>query len=127
MAKILTVDDEEEIRNSMLRMITVFGHAAHMASNGQMALYALCEAVSVEPFDLVITDLNMPVMDGLSLVREIRKSKSDVIKKLPVILVTGGDIKRAMRVGALAGANKIITKPFGMDDLESAINELIRC
>jgi len=107
--KILIVDDEEGMRRLLARLLFKAGYETATAANGAEAL-ALIES---DHFDLVVTDIQMPEMDGLQLLQEIRSFDPE----LPIIVITAyGTVENA--VAALrAGASDYITKPFENDDI----------
>lgn len=113
MKKILVVDDEESVRVILKQMLEQGGYSAEVASNGEEALAILKKS----PFDMLISDINMPVMDGVAL---LSKSK-DLYPKMPVIFVTayGKDkiIMEAMKVGLA----DYIEKPFRIDDVNRIV------
>jgi signal transduction histidine kinase len=108
--KVLVVDDEKEIRvflNKALRRLG--GFHVELAESGEEALHKL----EKEPFDLVLTDLKMPKMDGLQLIAEIAKSKPETL----TIMMTGhGTVDSALEAMKL-GASDYITKPLNMDEM----------
>jgi two-component system KDP operon response regulator KdpE len=115
--RILIVDDEPQIRRVMRVGLTAQGFDTRLAADGSAALAVLQEW---QP-DLVITDLAMPEMDGLTLCRKIR-TESDV----PIIVLSVKWEER-VKVEALdAGADDYITKPFGMDELLARVRALLR-
>lgn len=111
--RILVVDDEEHVRRLIRYLLERRGHVVAEASNGRVALAALRDA----PFDLVITDLQMPEMDGLALLEECRQRYPSV----GVILVTAyGSIQSAVHA-MKRGAMDYVTKPFDVADLHSKV------
>lgn len=120
MSCILVVDDNEEIRRFIRRVLEAEGHAVIEAENGKSA----AERVGQQPVDLVISDIFMPESDGLELLRALRKRAP----KLKVIAISGGgnlgnmDILHAAR---LFGAYRVFTKPFATRDLLDAIREAL--
>jgi len=109
---ILVVDDEDMVRNVVCRLLRVRGHAAFGVSSGQEAL----EALDKDPYDLVLTDQGMPGMTGRELARQIRK----VLPDMPIMLLTG-DTELAVNPAEI---DRVLTKPFRIDDVESAIGSL---
>jgi len=107
--KILIVDDEEGMRRLLARLLFKAGYETALAANGAEAL----ALVGSDHFDLVVTDIKMPEMDGLQLLQEIRAFDPE----LPVVVITAyGTVENA--VAALrAGARDYITKPFENDDI----------
>ena len=109
MARILVVDDKELMRDSVGTMLSRRGHSVIAAASAEIAL----ERLASRPVDVVVTDLQMPGMDGLELMRTIRERDESV----PVILMTAfATVETA--VGAMkSGAWDYITKPFGGDEM----------
>ncbi len=109
MSKVLVVDDKEMMRDSVAGTLVRKGHSVVTANSGKAALAKIAE----RSFDAVITDLQMPEMDGVELLSEIRK----IDEQVPVILMTAyGTVETA--VAAMKnGAYDYITKPFSGDVL----------
>ena len=108
--RVLVVDDEKEIRAFLNKALSRFGgFHVELAESGKEALLKL----EKEPFDLVLTDLKMPKMDGLQLIAEIAKSKPETL----TIMMTGhGSIDSALEAMKL-GASDYITKPLNLDEM----------
>ncbi|WP_258101291.1 response regulator [Marinoscillum pacificum] len=118
--KILVVDDSESIREAIDMALTGAGYQVHKAIDGLDGVKTLGD----KSFDLVITDLNMPNMDGISLVQEIRKN--DKNKFLPVLILTT-ESQNAKRMEARnAGATGWIVKPFVKDQLIGVVKKVLR-
>jgi two-component system response regulator AtoC len=115
--RILVVDDEPSIRKVLAAHIKRLGHEVETADNGASAISLLDEEV----FHLVITDLKMPVVDGMSLLRWVQEHQPG----LPLILVTAhGTIETA--VEALKhGAFDFVTKPFDLPELEGMVRKAL--
>jgi len=108
--KILIVDDEKEIRNFLSMALTkLSNYRVELAENGEDAL----QKIEKEGFDLVLTDLKMPIMDGLQLVDRIAKSKPEI---LTVLMTAHGSIDSALEAMKL-GASDYITKPLNIEEL----------
>lgn len=118
MAKILVVDDDQSVREMVADAIALSGHQAHAASDGFSALNLLRE----QEIDLVVSDVNMPKMDGFELLERIRKQGSD----LPFLLLTARDQKVDVTTGLKFGADDYVTKPFGLEELSLRIQALLR-
>jgi len=99
---ILAVDDSPTMRQLLRNVLELAGYHVELAENGRAAL----DAVSKSMPSLVLTDMNMPIMDGIDLVREIRRQWSD----LPVAIVSGRDQESDRQAGLAAGANAYIVK-----------------
>ncbi len=104
--KVLIVDDSEVTRNFHAYILRSAGFRVVSAQDGAQALELLYLEGDV---DLVLTDLNMPNLDGLSFIRKIRESQE--FSNLPIIIVTTLDESRDKEKGFQAGANYYLTKP----------------
>ena len=121
MAMILLVDGSLELRDALKASLKSAGFVVDDADDGVAAL-ALLER---RPFDLLITDLWLPQMDGLALMKHLRA----INPKMPVMVLTGETTKRPVRYSvALAtawGADVVVQKPFDNDDLVDEVNRLL--
>ena len=120
--KILIVDDDAGTLNALNACLSSFDHRVIVAGEGDKALEIIEASGHTEPIDLVITDLKMPGMNGLDLIRAVRKEKPS----LACILMTayGNDVIRK-EVGML-GSCGYIEKPFLPEKLLKSINNLKR-
>jgi two-component system chemotaxis response regulator CheY len=120
MAKtILSVDDSASMRQMVKLSLDGSGYDVLEAADGEQAL----RKAKTTPVSMVITDLNMPTMDGLSLIRELRKLPE--YKGVPIIfLTTESDDSRKQEAKA-AGATGWITKPFDKDQLVAVVRKVI--
>lgn len=118
--KILIVDDEEILRFLISSKLEEAGFKVDTASNGMICLQKL---PAFQP-DLIILDINMPLMDGISTAIEIRKNKS--FSKIPIIFLTGADSTDSVRAAFEAGADEFLSKPINADELLIRINALLR-
>jgi putative nucleotidyltransferase with HDIG domain len=117
MNKVLVVDDEEAIREVVSTLLTAQGYQCTTSSNGRLALDAFRKGT----FDLVLSDIVMPEMDGLKLLGELRLEDPDV----PVIMVTAmHDIAIALEA-IRAGAYDYILKPFEKDQLHLSVRRAL--
>jgi two-component system, response regulator, stage 0 sporulation protein F len=116
--KVLIVDDQNGIRVLLTEVFNSEGYRTFQASNGKLAL----DIVSKESPDLVLLDMKIPGMDGLEILKHIKKMNPDI----KVIMMTAyGEldmIKEATDLGAL----KHFTKPFDIDELRTAVNSYLR-
>lgn len=104
--RLLVVDDMATMRNLIRKMLRAIGYTTiDEAEDGVSAL----EKLRTQQFDLVITDWNMPNMDGLTLLQEIRKSD---VAELPVLMVTAEKRRENVLAAINAGASGYIVKPF---------------
>lgn len=110
---ILIVDDEKDPRDTLAELLTEEGYDVHGADSGSAAL----EMLGSGPYDLVITDLIMPRVDGIALTKNIKSLNIDV----PIIVVTGfATIEYAVE-SMKAGAFDFITKPFNFEQIKLTI------
>jgi two-component system response regulator MprA len=117
--KILVVDDERAVRESLRRALELEGYEIELAENGDKALATLENGD--EP-DAMILDVLMPGLDGLEVCRRLRRSGS----RLPVLMLTAR-VEVENRVAGLdAGADDYLTKPFALDELLARVRALLR-
>ncbi len=115
--RVLVVDDEEHIRKAVGRALSTRGFLVELAAEGEAALIA---AETFAP-DLLVLDLNMPVLDGFAVCREIRKRNS-----VPILVLSVRE-DETDKVEALdLGADDYLTKPFGIDELMARVRALLR-
>lgn len=116
---VLVVDDEFEIRQLLSTMLTMMGYQSFMAQDG---LDALEKIPQYQP-DILILDVMMPRMDGLTLCRQLRDREETAA--LPIIMLSGKAHQEAIQEGLQAGANRYLVKPTGLDELTRNINEVL--
>ncbi|MBI5016194.1 MAG: sigma-54-dependent Fis family transcriptional regulator [Deltaproteobacteria bacterium] len=118
MSRILVVDDDASLRRIVEYNLAEEGHAVATAGSGEEALSALEKA----RFDLVVTDIKMPGMDGMDLLRKVKESAPET----QVIVITAfGTIEMAVEA-MKAGAFEYITKPFNRDELKLTVRKALR-
>jgi two-component system, chemotaxis family, chemotaxis protein CheY len=117
--KILIVDDSSSVRTVARMALREKGYEVLEAANGQEALAKL----DSERCNLVISDVNMPVMDGITLLKEIKRHPN--YKFTPVIMLTTEAGEDKKQEGRAAGAKAWITKPFQPQSLIDAVSKLI--
>lgn len=113
---ILVVDDEPGIRHMVSFELSARGYKVHTADSGVKAL----EILGAEPVDLVITDMRMPVMDGLDTVITLRKTHPS----LPVILMTGFIEERVQKVMEY-NIHSCLQKPFTLDQMAELVTSAL--
>jgi two-component system chemotaxis response regulator CheY len=118
--KVLVVDDQNSVRQMTRMTLEVLGFRhIHEAENGVKAM----ETASLQPLDLIISDFNMPEMDGLGLLRAVRGHP--VARKVPFILLTGRGDRELVVKAAQAGVNNYLVKPFTAAILRGKIEQVI--
>jgi two-component system, chemotaxis family, chemotaxis protein CheY len=119
--KILAVDDSPTMRRIIVNTLKRAGYDdVTEASDGKDAIAKM----KVEPFNFVITDWNMPEMDGLTFVSQIRSL--DEFKDMPILMVTTRSVKDDIIEAMKAGVNNYIVKPFTPETLSEKINQVLK-
>ena len=118
MLNILIAEDDRELRQLFEHVLVKNGYSVRGVSNGQEALDAMDE----EYFNLIISDIMMPVMDGYSLVRSLR----EVGDTTPVLMITAKDAFDAMRMGFLSGTDDYMVKPVNINEMVLRVSALLR-
>lgn len=116
---ILTVDDSPSLRQMVRLTLVGGGYDVIEASDGKDAL-SKANGASV---NMVVTDLNMPVMDGLALIRELRKLPA--YKGIPIVFLTTESDESKKREAKEAGATGWLTKPFKQDQLLAVVKKVL--
>ena len=119
MAKILVVDDSASMRQMVEFTLKEAGHQVTVAEDGQAALNVAKGMAS----DLVITDVNMPNMDGITLIRELRALPA--YKFTPILTLTTESATEKKMEGKDAGATGWIVKPFNPEKLLATVNKVL--
>jgi two-component system, cell cycle response regulator CpdR len=119
MARILLVDDEEPIRGFLKRGLELDGHQVETAIDGADALDVLVERHGA--FDLLLTDIRMPIMDGIALALAAKRDYPD----LTILLMTGFAEQRERAKGLQAIVSDVLTKPFSLSDLRATVKRVL--
>ena len=119
MPRLLIVDDEESMRTLVARAIAMDDHEIVTAADGAEALEILSNGQNA--FDLLLTDIQMPVMDGIALALTAARDLPD----LTILLMTGFADQRERASGLNAIAHDVITKPFSVADIRSAVADAL--
>src|SRR5687768_10219149 len=115
--RILVVDDESSIRDLLAKTLALAEYDVDTATDGRSAL----ERLRLYPYDLLIADLKMPGIDGLSVIREAKRLKSD----LPVIIITGYSTETAAIEAVNLGVSGYLTKPFRVPQVLTKVAKAI--
>ncbi len=116
--RILIAEDDPVLGGQVRRALAMEGHAVDLAADGVDAAHMGAH----EPYDLVILDLGLPALDGLSILRQWRSEG----REMPVLILTARDGWTAKVDGLDAGADDYITKPFHMPELSARVRALLR-
>lgn len=119
---ILIVDDSESILEMLGSTLSLAGYQVLKASNGEEGVKCLLKAE--QHIKLVITDLNMPKMNGIDLVSEVRKHQT--YKYLPILILTTESQMKKREEAKKAGATGWIVKPFDQEQLLNTVKKVIR-
>jgi YesN/AraC family two-component response regulator len=114
--RVLVIDDEAALRQTMRRMLESAGHEVIEAENGRLGL----EAYRKQPADVVLTDIIMPQKEGIETIRDIRAVDS----KVRIVAISGGGRHQNMdflRIAAKLGASSTLAKPFRKEELLACV------
>ena len=118
MLKILIAEDDRELRRLFAHVLIKNGYEVKEVGNGKEAL----DAMDNNFYDLIISDVMMPVMDGYELVRMLR----DAGNNTPVLMITAKDTFDDMRIGILSGADDYMIKPVNVNEMVLRVQALLR-
>ena len=118
MSRLLVVEDDKELNNSVCSYFENNNYTVKACYNGQEALKEL----ECNTYDIIISDIMMPVMDGFSMVEKIRNTNSQI----PIIFMTARDDKFSKQLGYKVGIDDYIVKPFDIDELVMKVGAIIR-
>ncbi|MCX7794613.1 MAG: response regulator [Thermodesulfovibrionales bacterium] len=115
---ILVIDDDNVVREVLYQIITGMGMTCELAENGKEGI----ERLKLHPCDLILTDITMPVMDGLQFLREIK----DITPFTPVAIITGYPTFENAVEAMREGARDFIVKPFNVEKIRTTIDRLLK-
>lgn len=118
MLKILIAEDDRELRQLFIHVLNRNGYTVTGVSNGQEAL----DAMDTDFYDMIISDIMMPVMDGYELVRQLR----EVGNTTPVLMITAKDAFDDMRLGFQSGVDDYMVKPINVNEMVLRVQALLR-
>ena len=118
MFKILIAEDDSDLRDLFKKVLIQSGYAVLGVANGQEAL----DALDKEYFDLIISDIMMPVLEGYELVLTIRNAGNNI----PVLTITAKDAFDDMRMGFLSGMDDYMVKPVNLNEMVLRVGALLR-
>lgn len=120
MKKILVIDDDTIMRGTLVDILSSQNYNVMEASNGVEAI----KKISKEHFDMIVTDILMPEMDGIELILEIKEKYPN----MPIMAISGGGFISAenyLKAAMELGANSMVVKPFDIDNFIKKVKELI--
>jgi len=115
----LVVEDFEDSRFMMRRLLEMAGYSVLEASDGEQAVKMAVEERPV----LILMDLSLPKLDGLSATRQIRQKKG--LKKIPIVAVSAHDSPESRTEALDAGCNEYVTKPIDFDHLHALLRKFV--
>lgn len=118
MFKILIAEDDRELQQLFQHVLTKNGYAVTGVSNGEEAM----DAIDAGYYDLIISDIMMPKMDGYQLVRALREAGLTI----PVMMITAKDAFDDMRMGFLSGSDDYMVKPVNVNEMVLRVGALLR-
>jgi CheY-like chemotaxis protein len=118
-ARVLIVDDEDSMRSLVARAIAMDSHETVTAADGAEALDVLTGDAGA--FDLLLTDIKMPIMDGIALALAAARDFPDLV----ILLMTGFADQRERASGLSAIVHDVITKPFSVADIRTAVADAL--
>jgi two-component system response regulator MprA len=116
--RIVVAEDERAVRESLTRALTLEGYSVTAVADGAQAL----EALRAEPADVLVLDVMMPVVDGLTACRVLRSEKN----RVPILMVTARTETSDRVAGLDAGADDYLPKPFALEELLARLRALLR-
>ena len=117
MAKILITEDEDSLRSFVARALRLDGHETDEAADGAEGLEKLKDGV----YDLLLSDIRMPVMDGIELAHQAKSA----FPALKILLMTGYAAERQRAHNLEALVHRVVMKPFTLDEIQKAVSELL--
>jgi CheY-like chemotaxis protein len=117
MARILVAEDDPSVRELVTRVIQAMGHQVQAVTDGAFAL----EALQMEDFDLLLTDIVMPRLDGIALALKLSKSRP----QLPILMMTGYAHERQRAHDLEVLVHRVLTKPFTVDQFRTALRDAL--
>ncbi|MBN1966634.1 MAG: response regulator [Anaerolineae bacterium] len=117
---VLVVEDDRKTAESLAGQLTVLGHTVSTAYGPRMAIQRLSQVIP----DVILMDINMPGVNGLEIVRFLRRDP--ITARVPVIIISAHESLDMMHAAMEAGANHYIVKPPTLEDIEKALEHVMR-
>lgn len=120
--KILVVDDDSSIREILSTQLARLGYDVELAADGQEGL----DAFKAAPPDLVLMDVMMPVLDGLTACQKMRNAERKGGRRVPILFLTARDSRHDKTSAALSGGDDFVPKPVSIDELRERLDAALR-
>lgn len=117
--KVLIAEDSSVIQNLTRKILELQRYEIHSVKNGKEVL----EELEKQPFDIILMDLAMPIMDGMECTRKIRSSDNPELKDIPILAVTGNAQNYTMEDFKEAGITDYVPKPLNFDQLVNLVKQ----
>lgn len=118
--KVLIAEDSSVIQNLTRRILQIQNYQIHSAKNGLKVL----EMLETEDFDIILMDINMPLMDGMECAQKIRKLGNTKKAQIPIVAITGNAKNYSMEDFNSVGINDYLQKPLNFDALVETVKNL---
>lgn len=118
--RIIVAEDSSVIQNLTRKILSQMNYDIVSVKNGQQVI----DLLEKEPFDLILLDIHMPVMDGMECATTIRNMESD-IKNIPIVAITGNANNYSMKDFESVGINDFLPKPLNYDNLVETVKKYI--
>ncbi|MBK6264181.1 response regulator [Marivirga sp. S37H4] len=118
--KVLIAEDSSVIQNLTKKILMMQNYSIHSAKNGKQVL----EILEKENFDIILMDINMPVMDGMECTKAIRQLKDKQKANIPIVAITGNAKNYSIQEFEEAGITEYLPKPLNFDQLVETVKRL---
>ena len=119
--KVLIAEDSSVIQNLTKKILSIQNYEISSVKNGQQVL----DAIAKESYDIILMDINMPVMDGIECTEKIRSLEDPVKAQIPIIAITGNARNLSLEEYREIGINELLQKPLNFDQLVTMVRNLV--
>ena len=117
--KVLIAEDSSVIQNLTKKILSIQNYQISSVKNGQQVL----DALESEPFDIILMDINMPIMDGIECTEKIRSLEDPEKSNIPIIAITGNARNLSLEEYREIGINEFLQKPLNFDELVNLVRK----
>jgi len=117
--KVLIAEDSSVIQNLTKKILSIQNYQISSVKNGQQVL----DALESEPFDIILMDINMPIMDGIECTEKIRSLDNPEKSQIPIIAITGNARNLSLQEYREIGINDFLQKPLNFDELVNLVRK----
>ena len=117
--KVLIAEDSSVIQNLTKKILSIQNYQISSVKNGQQVL----DALETEPFDIILMDINMPIMDGIECTEKIRSLEDPEKSNIPIIAITGNARNLSLEEYREIGINEFLQKPLNFDELVNLVRK----